>query len=103
MELTTKTDAKIETWIRNHAAARKSSAPRYRKLLEERVPGPHLTHKLNSYPSLDCLRKAGIQQTCKVYGALAAKRVKMAQWWSDYLDELNKSCLELDTATGEGL
>ena len=103
MELTAKTKTGIETWIRNQEADRKRPAPLNREMLGKPERRAKLTSKLIFDPSLEHLKQATIPQTCPSYCALAAERVKITQWWSDYLDELNKSCLELDTATGDGL
>lgn len=72
MELTAKTNAEIETWVRNHENAGKTATPLYRDLLEERVRRTQLTHKLNFDLSLEHLKLAAIQQICTSYGALAA-------------------------------
>ncbi len=72
MELTSKTNAEIESWIRNHEAAGKTTAPLYRDLLEERVRREQLTHKLNFDLSLEHLKETAFQQSCRSYGALAA-------------------------------
>ena len=72
MELTTKTDPEIETWIRNHENAGKTTEPLYLKLLEERVRRAQLRHKLDFNRSLEHLKRAAINQTCTSYGALAA-------------------------------
>ena len=69
--LTTKTDSEIETWIKNHEDAGKTSAPLYFELLEERVRRVQLKHKLDFDRSLEHLKQAAINQICTSYGALA--------------------------------
>jgi hypothetical protein len=71
LELMTKTDSEIETWIRNHETAGMTSEPLYRELLEERVRRTQLRHKLDFNRSLGHLKQAAINQTCISYGDLA--------------------------------
>ena len=93
MDLTTKTNAEIETWIRNHETAGKTSAQLYRDLLEERVRRAQLTHKLNFDLSLEHLKQAAIKQTCTSYGALAAAS---GVEWSKARHQMNGSNGHLD-------
>lgn len=72
MELTTKTDPEIETWIRNHEKAGKTTEPLYLQLLEERVRRTQLRQKLDFDRSLEHLKHAAINRACTSYGALAA-------------------------------
>jgi hypothetical protein len=71
VDLTTKTDSEIESWIRNHENAGKTSEPLYFGLLEERVRRAQLKHKLDFDRSLEHLKQAAIDQTCTSYGNLA--------------------------------
>lgn len=71
MELTTKTDPQIETWISNYEKARKTSEPLYLELLEERARRAQLKHHLDLSKSLEHLKQAAIGQTCTSYGDLA--------------------------------
>jgi hypothetical protein len=72
MKLAAKTDAEINTWIRNHENAGKTSAPLYIELLEERIRRAQLVHRLDFGLSLDHLKRAAINQICTSYGELAA-------------------------------
>ncbi|ARS29411.1 hypothetical protein [Sphingomonas sp. KC8] len=72
MDLATKTDPEIGTWIRNHEAQGKTDAPLYLQLLEERTRRAQATHKLDFDRSLAHLKQAAIDQVCTTYGALAA-------------------------------
>jgi hypothetical protein len=93
VELTTKTDSEIETWIRNHETAGRTSVPLYLELLEERVRCAQLKHKLDFDRSLEHLKQAAIDQTCTSYGALAAaSRVE----WSQARHQMNGANGHLD-------
>lgn len=72
MDLTTKTDAEIDTWIRNHENAGKTSSPLYLALLDHRVGRAQLKQKLDFDRSLAHLKQAAVNQSCTSYGALAA-------------------------------
>ncbi|MCO5792685.1 MAG: hypothetical protein HEQ21_07685 [Blastomonas sp.] len=72
MDLAAKTDRDIESWIRNHERAAKTSAPLYLELLEERVRRAQLKHQLDFTLSLEHLKLTAIKQVCTSYSALAA-------------------------------
>ncbi|MBP8232865.1 MAG: hypothetical protein KAY22_11220 [Rhizorhabdus sp.] len=68
----TKTDAEIDSWIRNYESKGGTSAPFYGALLEERARRSQAKHKLDFNRSLEHLKRAAIGQVCTTYGALAA-------------------------------
>lgn len=72
VDLSTKTDREIDSWIRNHENERATKAPLYLQLLEERVRRAQLRHRLDFDKSLDLLKRAAIEQRCTTYGELAA-------------------------------
>jgi hypothetical protein len=72
VDLATKTDPEIETWIKNHEKNRATTAPLYHQLLEERVRRSQLKQLLDFDRSLDHLKQAAIDRVCTSYGALAA-------------------------------
>lgn len=72
MDLTTKNDSEIESWIRNHERAGETSASLYLELLEERARRAQLKHRLDFNRSLEHLKQTAINQACTSYGALAA-------------------------------
>lgn len=72
MDIKTKSDREIDTWIRNHEIAEKTGEPLYRKLLEERARRSQSKHKLDFDKSLNHLMEAAKEQRCTSYGHLAA-------------------------------
>ncbi|GGJ56481.1 hypothetical protein GCM10011393_28360 [Sphingopyxis bauzanensis] len=68
----TKTDAEIDSWIRNHETKGGTAAPLYGQLLEERARRTQTKHRLSFDRSLEHLKTAAIDQVCTTYGALAA-------------------------------
>lgn len=93
MALATKTDSEIETWIRNHERAEKTSVPLYLELLEERVRRAQFKHKLDFDRSLAHLKQTAIDQTCTTYGALAAAS---GVEWSQARHQMNGTNGHLD-------
>lgn len=93
MDLATKTDPEIETWIKNHETKGRTAAPLYFQLLEERVRRGQAKQKLNFDRSLDHLKKAAIAQVCTTYGALAAAS---GIDWSQARHQMNGSNGHLD-------
>ena len=93
MTLATKTDSEIETWIRNHEKAEKTSVPLYLELLEERVRRAQMKHKLDFNRSLAHLKQTAIDQTCTTYGALAAAS---GVEWSQARHQMNGTNGHLD-------
>lgn len=71
-DIESKTDAEIDSWIRNHETKGGTAAPLYSKLLEERVRRAQARHKLSFDRSLEHLKETAINQVCTTYGALAA-------------------------------
>lgn len=72
MDLSTKTDREIETWIRNHETASKTGDPLYHELLEERARRSQAKQRLDFDKSLEHLKNAARSQKCTSYGELAA-------------------------------
>jgi hypothetical protein len=70
--LESRTDAEIANWIRNYEEARKTSAPLYLQLLEERARRSQSGQRLDFSRSLEHLKRAAQEGTCTSYGALAA-------------------------------
>lgn len=93
VDLATKTDPEIETWIRNHETKGGTTAPLYLQLLEERVRRAQVKQKLNFDRSLDHLKEAAIAQVCTTYGALAAAS---GIDWSQARHQMNGSNGHLD-------
>lgn len=93
MDLATKTDAEIETWIKNHENNGGTAAPLYFQLLEDRVRRAQAKQKLNFDRSLDHLKQAAITQVCTTYGALAAAS---GIDWSQARHQMNGSNGHLD-------
>lgn len=93
MDLATKTDPEIETWIRNHETNGGTAAPLYLQLLEERVSRAQAKQKLNFDRSLDHLKQTAIAQVCTTYGALA---VASGIDWSQAHYQMNGSNGHLD-------
>ena len=93
MDLTTKTDGAIETWIRNHEDRSETAAPLYLQLLEERARRSQAKQKLSLELSLGHLKKAAIAQKCTTYGALAAAS---GVEWSQARHQMNGSHGHLD-------
>ncbi|QIK95579.1 hypothetical protein G7076_02975 [Sphingomonas sp. HDW15A] len=93
MDLTTKTDPEIETWIRNYENAGKTSETFYLELLEERVRRTQLKQRLDFDRSLEHLKQAAIDHACISYGELAkASGVE----WSKARHQMNGSSGHLD-------
>ncbi|MEQ7874271.1 hypothetical protein ABDK56_09750 [Sphingomonas sp. ASV193] len=72
MDLASKTDRQIETWIRNHELSGITMAALYLELLEERARRAQKSQLLDFDKSLDHLKQAAIERTCTSYGRLAA-------------------------------
>jgi hypothetical protein len=71
VDLTGKKASEIETWIKNHENAKKTSEPLYLELLEERARRAQEKQKLDFGRSLEHLKQAAIHRTCTSYGDLA--------------------------------
>jgi len=93
VNLATKTDPQIETWIRNHEANGGTAAPLYFQLLEERIRRARAKHKLDFDKSLAHLKQAAVAQVCTSYGALAAASDVT---WSQARHQMNGSNGHLD-------
>ena len=88
-----KTDAQIDTWIKNHETGGLTSAPLYMRLLEERARRSQSKQVLIIEASLEHLRQAAIEQRCTTYGALAnASNVD----WSKARHQMNGTNGHLD-------
>lgn len=72
MDLTTKSDAELDTWIRNHERNAATDRPLFKQLLEERGRRSKVKHTLDVEVSLSLLQQAAIEQRCVSYGEIAA-------------------------------
>lgn len=72
MELASKDDKQLNTWIVNHEAKGETDRPFYRELLEERARRAQAKHGLDIERSLAALKEAAIGQVCVTYGDVAA-------------------------------
>lgn len=72
MDLQSKTDSQIQSWIRNHEAQAATSSKLYLELLEERVRRSAEKQLLDFDRSLEHLKHSAVRQTCTSYGDLAA-------------------------------
>ncbi len=71
-ELSTKTDAEIDQWIRNHEQRNATSSSLYKKLLEERAARSKAKGLLEIEKSLVALKQAAKEQRFITYGDLAS-------------------------------
>ena len=103
MDLSSKSNSEIATWIKNHEKNKATTTPLYFQLLEERVRRAQLNQKLDFDKSLEHLKQTAIAQTCTTYGALAeASGVPWSQarhqmnGVNGHLDRLLDLCHALD-------
>lgn len=86
MNFSSKEDAEIERWIKNHEEKSHTEVPLYLALLEERARRAQQKQHLNLEASLKHLMQVAVEQTCTTYGALAqASNVE----WSKARHQMN--------------
>lgn len=72
IDLSTKTDQKIDTLILNQECNNARDKPIYLLLLQERARRVQARSRLNFEKSMALLRQAAVDQTCVSYGQIAA-------------------------------